>query len=378
MNMDQLIKAAYDRAQVEQIPSESFREGLAVLLEDINASSKVTEQGLTILEEEIIGYLVSRLQVDDHVRQHPELLEVPIEKPVVVLGMPRSGTTLLSYLLAADPARRSILRWQLSNPVPPAPADRLYDDPRCLAMKEADAQSVATSRKDLHYEPADGATECVFAQAQEFKSTYWESHVSMPNYSRFMLECDMTSAYEYHKRFLQVLQNGEAASWNLKMPSHALHIRWLLKTYPDARILWTHRDPYKVTGSLCSLISNAHNVYMGAPDIEFLASNYPVQLAEHVRRPMAVKDELGEDRIGDVSYASLTAKPIDEMRRIYRYLGDDFTPEAESGMRAWLEENPQGKFGSHKYTLEQFGLSKKTLEPYYADYLARFDIETEG
>ncbi|MDE0213433.1 MAG: sulfotransferase, partial [Deltaproteobacteria bacterium] len=167
MNMDQLIKAAYDRAQVEQIPSESFREGLAVLLEDINASSKVTEQGLTILEEEIIGYLVSRLQVDDHVRQHPELLEVPIEKPVVVLGMPRSGTTLLSYLLAADPARRSILRWQLSNPVPPAPADRLYDDPRCLAMKEADAQSVATSRKDLHYEPADGATECVFAQAQE-------------------------------------------------------------------------------------------------------------------------------------------------------------------------------------------------------------------
>jgi hypothetical protein len=200
----------------------------------------------------------------------------------------------------------------------------------------------------------------------------------MQNYARFMLECDMTSAYAYHKRFLQVQQAGVPASWNLKMPSHAIHIWWLLKTYPDARILWTHRDPFKVTGSLCSLIATTQSIYMGKPDTEFLARNYPHQLAEHVRRPMAVKDRLGDARILDVHYAQLMRDPIAEMRKVYTYLGDKFTPEAEAGMRAWLAENPQGKFGKHAYSLQQFGLSVAQLQPYYADYLARFDIESEA
>ncbi len=371
-NIEQIIKAGYERAQVEKIPNESFREGLALMLADINDSEKLTEQGLEIFKEEILAHLVPRLKVDDYARKHPELLEVPIDKPLFVLGMPRSGTTLLSYLLSTDPARRSILKWQLTNPVPPAAAENLYSDPRCLAMKKNDVGNSG------HYEPSDGATECGNVQAQEFKSAYWESHFSMPRYSRFVLEGDMSSAFAYHKRFLQVLQNGDQVAWNLKMPTHALAIRWLLHTYPDARLLWTHRDPYKVTGSLCSLIGSAHEIYMGCIDNDHLVSNYTEQLAEHLKRPMAVRDELGEDRLGDVFYAQLIANPIDEMRKVYEYLGDEFTPEAESGMRVWLEKNPQGKYGKHTYTLEQFGLSKEFLEPYYADYLIRYDIESEG
>jgi hypothetical protein len=379
MNVEGLIASAYARADVAPLVDESFREGLGVLVEGVNGCDKVTDEGLAIFEEEIIGYLVSRLQVDDYVRSHPEVLARPIVSPVVVLGMPRSGTTLLSYLLAADPNRRSLLRWQLSHPIPPAHPDHLHDDPRVLAMKAAEAKSDADNPfRKKHYEPADGASECTFVQGQDFKSLYWESHLPMPGYSQFMLDCDMDSAYAYHKRFLQVMQGDTPVAWNLKMPSHALHIEALLRTYPDARILWTHRDPFKVTGSLCSLIGTTHTIYMGKPDVDYLASNYPRQLNEHVRRPMAVKDRLGEERIGDVHYAALVADPIPAMREVYAYLGDEFTAEAEQGMRQWLHENPQNKFGEHSYTLGQYNLSVDKLRPLYADYLARFDIEPEA
>jgi len=378
--VDALVANAYQRTQVPPLTDEVFREGLGVLVDNINGCTKVNPTGWARLEEEIVGYLCSRLQVEDYALRHPEVLDTPIVKPVFVLGMPRSGTTLLSYLLAADPARRSLLRWQLFNPVPPAAAEHLYDDPRCLAMVEQDRNPPpeALMYRDKHHEPADGATECTFVQGQDFKSAYWESHLPMPGYSSYLLNADMSSAYAYHKKFLQVQQAGTPAVWNLKMPSHALHIQWLLKTYPDARILWTHRDPYRVTGSLCSLIATTQNLYMDQPDVAFLASNYPHQLAEHVRRPAAVKDALGEERIFDVHYGEMVRDPIATMKKVYAHLDDDFTSAAESAMHAWLAANPQDKFGKHAYSLEQYSLSVAQLEPFYADYIARFGVEQEA
>ena len=156
------------------------------------------------------------------------------------------------------------------------------------------------------------------------------------------------------------------------------HIPTLLEIYPDARLIWTHRDPFAATGSLCSLISLAHMGYMGKVDGAWLAGNYPKQAAEHANRAMAARDALGEDRIIDVQYGDLMRDPIGSMRKLYAVLGDDFTPEAEAGMRAWLDDNPQDKFGKHAYKLEQFGLSVETLTPLFERYLSRYDIEREG
>jgi hypothetical protein len=164
----------------------------------------------------------------------------------------------------------------------------------------------------------------------------------------------------------------------LKLPSHALGIRVLMKMYPDARIIWTHRDPFKAVGSLISMIGNVHRIGLERPDVDYLVSNYPNQLAEHVRRPMAVQDELERDPFYHLYYSELVRDPIAQMRKLYAWLGEALTPQALAGMQAWLAANPQGRFGKHAYGLDEFGLSKAKLMPYFEDYLKRFDVEAEG
>jgi Sulfotransferase family len=162
------------------------------------------------------------------------------------------------------------------------------------------------------------------------------------------------------------------------LPSHALNIPTLLKIYPDARLIWTHRDPVTATGSLCSLITLAHQGFRGRIDVEWLGQNCPWQAAQHSNRIMAARDALGEDRIIDVHYADLMRNPMEAMRKLYASLGDELTAAADAAMRAWLNDNPQDKFGKHEYKLARFGLSEHTVRPLFERYLARYEVEREG
>jgi hypothetical protein len=188
----------------------------------------------------------------------------------------------------------------------------------------------------------------------------------------------MTSAYEYHKKFLQVLQHHAPGTWNVKKPSHALWLETIFQVYPDARVVWTHRDPFTATGSLCSIISLSHMGHMGKVDAEWLAQDYPWQAAEHANRIMDFRDKYGEDKIIDVHYADLVEDPVGETRKLYAKLGDEWTPAAEAGVQQWVDDNPQNKFGKHDYKLAQYGLSKESLEPLFERYLSRYDVAREG
>ena len=188
----------------------------------------------------------------------------------------------------------------------------------------------------------------------------------------------MTSAYQYHKRFLQLLQADAPGTWNLKMPSHALWLNTLLKFYPDARLIWTHRDPLAAMGSFCSIISLAHQAHTAAVDAEWIGQNCAWQAVQHADRIMDARQSLGEDSIIDIHYRELTREPIEAMRRLYAQLGDEFTTEAEAGMRGWLADNPQNKFGKHEYKLAQYGLSTETVEALFERYLGRYEVEREG
>jgi len=380
MNAAQIVERAQRETGLDRFHSDSFREGLELLVSDANRVGRYSDAGVAHFEGQSVHYLSMRLRVDDYIRRNPEVLDAPIRAPVVVLGLPRTGTTLTSNLLATDPARRSILTWESDDPVPPPAADALHTDPRALAALAAERARIAEnpSAGRFYMSSAVFPTECTMIQAHDFKSLLWESHGRLPGYAEWILGCDMTSAYDYHRRFLQVLQHKAPGAWNLKMPSHSVHIRWLLEAYPDARMVWTHRDPFTVTGSLCSLIANAHLRVMDEPDDAWIAQNYPPQLAIHANRVRAKRQEIGHERIFDLHYADMTREPIDTMRRLYAWLGDDFTPQVEEGMGRWLRENPQGKWGKHAYKLDRWGLSPEKLQPYFADYLAEYDIEREG
>jgi hypothetical protein len=377
--VDELIEEAQRLTHLKRFDSESFREGLGILVADVNAGDR-PEAMVQQIADAFVKALADRLRVNAYLDGHPELLERPIKRPVFVFGVPRTGTTLVSNLLAVDPARRSPLTWEIDEPVPPPRGALLYSDPRALARLEAERKMLAARPEAGRYYRSSAIypNECVFIMAHDFKTLMWESRGKLPTYRDWIFKTDVTSAYLYHKRFLQLLQAQAPGTWNLKMPSHALNIPTLLKVYPDARLIWTHRDPLSATGSLCSLIRLAHHSFTGKIDVEWISQNYPWQCAEHANRIMDSRDALGEDRILDLQYADLLRDPIGAMRKLYRGLGDDFGPEVETAMRAWLTDNPQDKFGRHEYKLAQFGLSAKTVEPLFERYLARYKVEREG
>lgn len=380
---DALIQQAMQETGLDEFDSESYREGLDVFVADFNkgiAKGIYTEAGIERAGVDCRHYLASRLKVADHLKRHPELLERPIERPVFVMGVPRTGTTLLSNLLAADPARRSPLTWEIDDPVPPATSATLKTDPRALARLEQEkAMLEARPEAGKYYRSsAIYPNECVFFMAHDFKTLMIESKGKLPEYKDFIFTCDMTSAYSYHRKFLQVLQAEAPGVWNLKMPSHSLFLEYLFAEYPDARVIWTHRDPFTATGSLCSIISLSHMMFLGGIDTEWLAEDYPWQAVEHANRIMDFRDKHGEDKIIDVHYADLTSDPMGTMKKLYAALGDEFTTEAEAGIQGWLDDNPQNKFGKHEYKLAQYGLKKEELEPLFERYLSRYDVEREG
>ena len=377
--VDELIVEARRQTGLEHFDSDSYREGLEVLVSDMNAIS-FSEPGAQRNRNSLIGLLAARLKTTDYLAQRPELLERPIEKPVFVFGIPRTGTTLLSNLLACDPARRSPLTWEIDDPVPPATSATLHTDPRAVArLQQEEAMLKANPEMGKYYRnSAIYPNECVFFMAHDFKTLMLESRGKLPNYRDWLLSTDMTSAYQYHKRFLQLLQADAPGVWNLKMPSHALWLDTLLKVYPDARLVWTHRDPFKAMGSFCSIISLGHMGFTGTVDKAWIAENCSHQAFEHANRIMDSRDRLGEDRIADVHYAELVTDPINTMRQLYRALGDEFTPEVEAAMQQWLDDNPQTKFGKHEYGLEQYGLSIEALQSGFERYLSRYDVAREG
>jgi hypothetical protein len=296
-----------------------------------------------------------------------------------VMGMPRSGTTVASNLLAQDPGRRSLLLWESWQSVPPPTTATLRTDPRALAwLEEQHRELAAETHVRPHFEWADGPTEDIRLHQQDFKALAWEMWLPVPEYSRWIMQADATSAYEYQKLVLQILQSRAPGTWSLKMPSHALQIEWLVEVFPDARLVWTHRDPYRAFASLASMKTRRWERGTGYASLDWFREHYPWQLAEQLNRPTRVRQRIGRDRIYDLHYADMMRDPIGELRRLYAWAGDEFTPEVESRMAAWLAENPQGRFGKHEYDLDQFGVTKHELEPWFADYLATHDVEPEG
>jgi hypothetical protein len=379
LNSDALIEEAQRTTCLRRFDSDSFREGLEILVADFNREAPA-EPFVDRNRKDVVAALAVRLKVTAYLDEHPDLLMRPIEKPVFVFGMPRTGTTLLSNLLAADPVRRSPLTWEIDDPVPPPTSKTLTTDPRAVARLDAERQMLAAHPEMGKYYRGSAIypNECMFFMIHDFKGLLWEGRGKLPNYRDWLFATDLTSTYVYHKRFLQLLQANAPGVWNLKMPSHALWLPTLLKIYPDARLVWAHRDPLAVVGSFCSLMTLSNRGSTDKNHRDWIAENYLWQAIEHANRIMDAREKLGHDRIIDVHYADLVREPITTMRRLYKSLGDTFTPESETGMTAWLADNPPDKFGRHEYKLKQFGLTEEKVLPRFERYLSQYDVEPEG
>jgi hypothetical protein len=381
--VEELVGRATERTGLDDLGPDSWTAGLQILVETLETAPEITPEGRDDLYRQFVDALSNRLRVVDFVATHPEVTSEQVERPLVILGLPRTGTTAASYLLDQDPARRSLLNWEASDSVPPAAPGTLRSDPRCVAKKavldEFAAELQAARFPIPHWEEADGPTECTFVHNQDFKAFLWEAFMPNSAYSDWLLETDMTSAYDYERTVLQVLQSTVPGTWSLKMPSHAVHIEALVSAFPDVRIVWAHRDPYKVAGSFLSMQELSRAVATGGHvEMDRVVPVVLQQLQEHVRRTSAVRERIGADRFFDLHYADLMRDPVAQMRSLYAWAGDELTPAVERSMLEWLEQSPQDRFGARPYSLDRYGLTTRDLEPLFADYVSAFGIELEG
>jgi len=248
----ELMDDACAQTGLTDFGDDSFREGLDILLSSLQNEAQLHDRGQAFLRQRIVGYLSQRLQVEDWYRRHPEIDDVPITAPLIGLGLPRTGSTALSMLLAQDPDVRYLRRWESSQPCPP-PSTVQGVDPRIPPDK---GEMVGTR----YHVPADthGPMECHELMALDFKSHLFQSFAEIPSYSAWLVDgADLTSTYRYQRKVMKLLPWGEPQRpWRLKCPSHVLWLDALDTVFPDARFVMTHRDPTDVILSVAELYAD--------------------------------------------------------------------------------------------------------------------------
>lgn len=376
LDAQQLIEAAERQTGLAELGDEAMLVGLDTLVHALNTEARLTEAGEQRMAASIAATLANRLRVEDWLREHPDLLDRPIERPMFVFGLPRTGTTLLINLLNEDPARRCLLRWEAFNSVPPPRAGELRTDPRCreeqarLDLAIRHAPHIAA----IHHENADSPTECQFAMAPSFCAQLYEAQADIPSYRAWFLETSYLPAFRYHKRLLQLLQSDAPGRWTLKNPWHPLFLDDLTAVYPDAQLVMTHRDPADVVASACSLVRHVRAMFSDHVDTARIAADMIDMFDRMIARQRAYRDVHGEEAILDLHYADLMRDPMREMRRLYARFGEPFTDRAEAAMQACLAANPKGKHGRHDYSLAEFGLSREAVHAHFADYIECYAI----
>jgi hypothetical protein len=254
------MAGAVEDCGLDDFGSDDFRIGLERLADALETEAAMSELGAQIMVARLSMLLTSRLQVVDAHKKHPDMglghVGAPTA-PLFIIGLPRTGTTALSNLLAADPQIRSLRLWESSAPVPPPESETEHDDARieqAAAGLEA-MYSAFPKMRALYFQTPTGPTECQDLLGMAFRTAHFDGMARVPSYLDWVLTCDMTPAYEMHRRTLQLLQwHCPPHLWHLKTPVHMLSLDALDAVYPDARFLWTHRDPAAVLGSVCSMV----------------------------------------------------------------------------------------------------------------------------
>jgi len=377
LDADHLVDTAVTETSLEDFGDDSYREGLDRLVGALRREGDLTELGEEILGMRLRMLLTNRLRIEDAYRRNPTIDAEPVDGPLFIIGLPRTGTTALSQMVSLDPQIRSLRLWESSDPVPPPEKATEDTDPR-IAAAEAGLEAMYQTfprMHALHYQTATGPTECQDLLGMEFRTTHFDGMAHVPSYTSWALDCDMVPAYRYHRRVLRLLQwHCPPRLWHLKTPVHMLALDALDAAYPDARFLWTHRDPADVLGSVCSLVAYVRSWVSDRDDSAELGPQQAALWSEALRRAIAFREKVGEGRFADIAFAPLNADPVAAVGDAYRRLGLDLSDEAARRIAAWSTENPQGAHGVHEYALDDFGITPGEVRSTFRFYTERFGV----
>ena len=381
MEMDLLVDTACERAGSHDFGGDSWREGLGVLVESLNTEAALNEMGEAAMSDQIIGFLVNRLRIEQWYADFPEIDDQQIVAPLFGIGLPRTGSTALSYLLAQDPARRTLRVWEAAEPCPPPETATEHTDPR-IAEAQAGVDftnEMFTGFAEMLPSAGDGPQECLIPMAFEFRSLIFEGMSLIPSYSSWLLECDMEPAYRYHQRVLKLLQwRCPPDRWWLKTPAHMLSIDALNTVYPDASFVMTHRDVGKVLPSVCALYSMLSTILTTRPDPFAIGAHSLEVWRTALERLIAFRDQGNEERFHDLLFEAVQRDPIGQVEGLYAELGDELSDDARRRMEDWWAESSRDRSGPGNYPAEAFGLDPAVIAEQFAFYYQRFNVPVAG
>ena len=379
-----LVEGAAAETGLVDLGEDTWQEGLDRLVHALRTEADLNEVGTQVAASQLRDHLKSRLWVTDWHRRHPEIGRDGIAAPVVVLGQPRTGTTILFDLLAQDPRFRAPLTWEVANPHPPPETATFDTDPRIelAAVASAVSEAIIPGFQAIHPSGPQRAQECVSITAGDFRSLLFSTVFHVPSYTRWLLwDADMAPAYRYHRMFLQLLQwHYPAEPWLLKTPGHQWCLPALLDEYPDATLVYTHRDPLKVIASTASLTAHLQRLASDHTSVPVLGAEWADYLVEGNNRSVDAREDrvVAPGRAVDITFGAFMTEPFDTVSAVYDRLGLELTPSVEARMRAFLADNPSDKHGVHAYTFSATGLDERATRRRTARYEEYFHVPREN
>lgn len=377
---DAIVEAAIRAGGSSDLGPESYREPLERYCDSIEREARLSTFGRIAVRGMLVSSLATRIRVRAWTLEHAEASTEAIRRPWIIIGLPRTGTSLLSQLLSLDPMARAPLQWETRSPVPPPTLAGAADDPRIAeCTKQLDTLArINPAIQAMHPFGAMLAEECVPFLMLDLRSLGLETQALVPSYGAWLEDCDMTSAYEQHRACLQALQTGQPTeNWVLKTPNHLWALETLLDFYPDARLIWTHRDPGPVVTSVASLNTTMHRAFGRDVDHRAVGRAWKAKLLHAVERGLAHDDRAEAGWCVHVGYADMMRDPLAAIRSIYAHFGDSPSRLHERRVEAWLEERHQSVHGRHGYDPVDFGWTYESIAEEFTIYRERFGIEPE-
>jgi len=367
-----LIANAKRRSSLDDFGEGDFSEALSRLLDSCQDEARLNLIGKIALKTDVLETLCARLEMERDRQFYPDITHQEIREPLFIVGLPRSGTSVLHRLLGADPEHRSPLMWEVRSPSPPTRDDEKRRIQSAMQSCKFFNWIVPTFRY-VHTVGANVPQECVSLMTPTFLSDQFDAMYYVPSYRAWFFRQNLQPAYEYHRRFLQHLQFRRAGRrWILKAPTHMFAMPALLSVYPDALFVQTHRTPVDAMASVSSLVTILRSAFSDAVDPLIVGREAIDYWSETMKKFLRERDRLENNRICDIQYDEIRRDPIRAVRRIYEYFGWSLSHEAERRMRALVASQAKRQSANHRYDLSQFGSSAGEVFSVFETYCQRF------
>ncbi|MFT5443693.1 MAG: hypothetical protein ACI8W3_002744 [Myxococcota bacterium] len=375
--MEPLHEIAREATGLEDFGDNHYREGLRVLLEQYDIGCDLTVIGKYAIRHKLVHVLTRRLLSEQAFKDDPSIFENPIEKPLVITGLVRTGSTALHYLLASDPNRQSLPYWLAEYPQPRPPREEWEAHPDYQASKGSIEMmwKIDPTLKSIHFMAPDWPEEGGHLMAHNFTDDHWEGALRVPHYINWYENTSLVETYKRHKKLLQLIGSSRRGMpWLLKYPVHMKHLKSFLEVYPDARVIWTHRDPSKVMSSYASLIAGFRAMNSKNIDRDDVVKEQMEVWAQAADRAIEVRKEKDPAQFYDLHFDDFVGDPVASAENIYRHFGIDWVPECEAAMRAHVSDNPQEKHGKHEHSLKAIETSREAMLDRFANYIDHFNV----